>query len=65
MRIDSIAPKGRIHMSKSKTFKVGRDSESGRFKPVDEAERDRKGSTVERVPKRGFGDTSDDKPPRK
>lgn len=52
-------------MSKSKTFKVGRDSESGRFKPVDEAERDRKGSTVERVPKRGFGDTSDDKPPRK
>lgn len=45
-------------MSKeSKTFKIGRNSETGRLKTVKEAERDKKGSTVERMPKRGYGDT--------
>lgn len=35
------------------TRKIGRDAESGRFKPVKEAERDKKGSIVEtiKVPK--------------
>jgi hypothetical protein len=40
-----------------KTFDVGRDSESGRFITVEEAERRPKETTVERVPKPGFGDT--------
>lgn len=43
-------------MSKpSKSFKLGRDSETGQFKPVDEARKDPKGSTVEHVPKKGYG----------
>lgn len=43
-------------MSKqSKSFKIGRDSETGRLKKVDDARRDPKGSTVEHMPKAGFG----------
>lgn len=38
----------------SKTFKIGRDSGNGRFKPLDEV---RKRDIVERVPKPGHGDT--------
>ena len=44
-----------------KTFDVGRDSGSGQFIAVEEAERRRNTATVERVPKRGYGDTKDDK----
>jgi hypothetical protein len=35
-----------------KTFPIGRDAETGKFKPVDEAKRDREGSVVERIPVR-------------
>ena len=41
----------------SKTTKIGRDSGSGQFIPVKEAERRPKTTTVERVPKPGYGDT--------
>lgn len=41
----------------SKTSPRGRDSETGRFIPVDEARRRPKTTTVERVPKPGYGDT--------
>lgn len=36
------------------TRKIGRDAETGRFKPVEEARNDREGSVVEtiKVPKR-------------
>jgi len=44
-------------MSKSKTFKVGRDSKTGLFIPVKEAERRPNTTVVERVPKPGYGDT--------
>jgi hypothetical protein len=45
-------------MSKErKTFDVGRDSKSGQFIPVEEAERRPATTTVERVPKPGYGDT--------
>lgn len=40
-----------------KTFDLGRDSESGRFIPVKEAEKRPKTTTVERIPKPGRGDT--------
>jgi hypothetical protein len=40
-----------------KTFDVGRDSKSGQFIPVKEADRRPNTTTVERVPKPGFGDT--------
>ncbi|WAJ28375.1 hypothetical protein [Antarcticirhabdus aurantiaca] len=43
--------------SKRKTFDVGRDSENGQFITVKEAESRPKETTVERVPKRGHGDT--------
>ncbi|MBW9275968.1 MAG: hypothetical protein K1563_20010 [Candidatus Thiodiazotropha sp. (ex. Lucinisca nassula)] len=42
---------------KSKTFRIGRDSETGQFIPIEEAERRPKTTQVERVPKPGFGDT--------
>jgi len=46
-------------MSKdSKTFKVGRDSKDGQFISVKEAERRSSTTTVERMPKPGYGDTS-------
>jgi hypothetical protein len=41
----------------SKTTLKGRDASDGRFITVEEARRDPKGSTVERVPKPGYGDT--------
>jgi len=45
-------------MSKgSKTFPLGRDSKTGEFIPVKEAERRPNTTTVERVPKPGYGDT--------
>ena len=40
-----------------KTFDVGRDSKSGQFIPVKEADRRPATTTVERVPKPGYGDT--------
>lgn len=40
-----------------KTFDVGRDSKSGQFVTVKEAERRPNTTTVERVPKPGYGDT--------
>ena len=36
-----------------KTQKIGREAESGRFKPVKEAEKDKKGSVVETIKKAG------------
>ena len=40
-----------------KTFDVGRDSKTGEFIPVKEAERRPSTTTVERIPKPGRGDT--------
>ena len=40
-----------------KTFDIGRDSKSGQFIPVEKAERRPTTTTVERVPKPGYGDT--------
>ena len=47
-------------MSERKTFDVGRDPKTGEFIPVREAERRPNTTTVERVPKRGYGDTKDE-----
>lgn len=47
-----------------KTFDIGRDSKTGEFIPVKEAERRPSTTTVERVPKPGYGDTKNE-PPRK
>lgn len=45
-------------MSKErKTFDIGRDSRSGRFIPVEQAQRRPSSTVVERVPKPGYGDT--------
>jgi hypothetical protein len=44
-------------MSKSKTTPRGRDSGNGKFITVKEANRRPKTTTVERVPKPGYGDT--------
>ncbi len=41
----------------SKTFPLGRDSRTGEFIPVREAERRPNSTTVERIPKPGRGDT--------
>jgi hypothetical protein len=41
----------------SKTFPVGRDSKTGAFVPVKEAQRRPNTTTVERIPKSGYGDT--------
>jgi hypothetical protein len=46
-----------IQLSERKTFDVGRDSKTGEFIPVKEAERRPNTTTVERVPKPGYGDT--------
>ena len=40
-----------------KTFDVGRDSETGKFIPVKEAKKRPKTTTMERLPKPGYGDT--------
>jgi len=42
---------------KSKTFPLGRDAKTGQFVPVDEAKRRPATTTVERIPKVGYGDT--------
>lgn len=42
----------------AKTHKSGRDSGTGRFIPVKEAERRPSTTTVERVPNPGYGDTN-------
>ena len=42
---------------KDKTFPEGRDSKTGRFLPEKEAKRRPSKTTVERVPKSGYGDT--------
>lgn len=39
----------------SKSFKEGRESDTGRFIPVEEARRRPNTTTVEHVPKPGFG----------
>lgn len=44
-------------MAGRKTFDIGRDSSSGQFIPVKEAESRPSTTTVERVPKPGYGDT--------
>lgn len=46
-------------MSKAKTFPLGRDSKTGEFVSVREAERRPNTTTVERIPKPGYGDTKD------
>ncbi|MER8644570.1 hypothetical protein [Mesorhizobium sp. M1252] len=47
-----------------KTFDIGRSSKSGQFISVKEAERRPNTTTVEHVPKPGYGDTKNE-PPRK
>ena len=42
---------------KSKTFPLGRDSKTGRFIPVSLAHRRPATTTIERIPKAGYGDT--------
>ena len=44
-------------MSNSKTFLIGRDSETGRLMSVEDARENPKTTTVERMPKAGNGDT--------
>lgn len=44
-------------MSQSKTTLKGRDSGTGRFMPVEKARNHPNTTTVERVPKPGYGDT--------
>ncbi|SDP47108.1 hypothetical protein SAMN05428967_2266 [Phyllobacterium sp. YR620] len=44
-------------MSTRKTFDAGRDSKSGQFITIEEANRRPDNTTVERVPKPGYGDT--------
>lgn len=44
-------------MSKSKTTLKGRDAENGQFIPVEKARNNPSTTTVERVPKPGYGDT--------
>jgi hypothetical protein len=42
-------------MSKSESFKIGRDSRTGRLLPVEDARRRPNTTTVEHMPKRGKG----------
>ncbi|MFA6325190.1 MAG: hypothetical protein WCX46_03120 [Candidatus Paceibacterota bacterium] len=45
-------------MSKgAKTFPLGRDAKTGEFIPVKEARRHPSSTTIERIPKSGYGDT--------
>ncbi len=44
-------------MAETKTFKAGRDSGTGKFIPVEVAKRRPSTTTIERVPKPGYGDT--------
>jgi len=41
----------------TKTFPIGRNSSTGKFTTVREAERKSASHTVERMPKAGYGDT--------
>ena len=41
----------------SKTFKLGRNAETGEFMSVKDAQKDPKHTVVERIPKPGHGDT--------
>lgn len=41
----------------SKTFLLGRDAKTGLFIPVSEVKRRPTTTTVERIPKAGYGDT--------
>lgn len=43
--------------TRSKSFKLGRDSKSGQFIPVNEARERPQTTTVEHIPKSGHGDT--------
>lgn len=43
--------------ARRKTFDAGRDAETGQFVSVKEAASRPKETTVERIPKRGHGDT--------
>jgi hypothetical protein len=45
-------------MSRSKTFQLGRNTNTGRFETVKKALTHPSTSVIERVPKAGFGDTS-------
>jgi hypothetical protein len=51
-------------MSASKTFPIGRNAKTGRLESAKKAESHKSSSTVERMPKRGYGDTKKE-PPRK
>jgi len=44
-----------------KTFPLGRDAKTGEFISVKEAERRPNTTTIERVPKPGYGDTESSK----
>ncbi|NYJ09783.1 hypothetical protein GGI64_000802 [Rhizobium leguminosarum] len=52
-------------MTGRKTIDVGRDSKTGHFIPVKEAERRPNNTTVERIPKPGRGDTKGEPSRRK
>jgi hypothetical protein len=52
-------------MSTRKTFDVGRDSGSGKFVTVKEAEARPNTTTVARIPKSGYGDTKGEPSRRK
>ena len=52
-------------MSASKTFPIGRNAKTGRLESVKKAESHKSSSTVERMPKRGYGDTKSDTPKKK
>jgi hypothetical protein len=56
--------KGTAMARQRKTFDIGRDSRNGQFIPVKQAEKRPNTTTVERVPKRGHGDTRNE-PSRK
>lgn len=44
-------------MKKSKTYRVGRNAETGELTSVDYAQKHKKTHIVERMPKPGYGDT--------
>jgi len=46
-------------MTASKTFPIGRNSKTGRLESVKKAESHKATSVVERMPKKGHGDTKD------
>jgi len=52
--------KGTTMAGRRKTFDIGRDSRTGQFIPVKQAEKRPNTTTVERVPKRGYGDTKNE-----